>query len=185
MVKKNSVQQRILETASGLFYNQGFNNTGINQIIADADIAIGSLYKHYKSKNDLLYHYLEMQEIQFFSNLELYVKDTKDPGEKLLKVIDYRIALQEDSNFSGCHFIKINAEMGRKDIRVNELAAHHKEKQRAFLYTIIEQIGKEPHQMAALTNTVFLLLEGAVVAAAIQGNTKDLQALKEIIPQLI
>ncbi|MFD1605291.1 TetR/AcrR family transcriptional regulator [Flavobacterium artemisiae] len=185
MAKKSSVQQRILETASGLFYSQGFNSTGINQIIAQADIAIGSLYKHYKSKNDLLYSYLEMQDEAFFSNLDLYVKDSKDPREKLLKMIDYRIALQEDSNFSGCHFIKINAEMGRKDIRVNELAAHHKEKQRAFLYKIIEQIGKEPHQTAALASTIFLLLEGAVVSAAIQGNTKDLQALKEIIPQLI
>lgn len=185
MVKKSSVQQRILETSSGLFYSQGFNSTGINQIIADAGIAIGSLYKHYKSKNDLLYHYLEMHEEAFFSNLGLYVKDTKDPGEKLLKVIDYRIALQEDSNFSGCHFIKINAELGRKNQHVNELAARHKEKQRAYLFTIIEQIGKGPHQTAALTDTVFLLLEGAVVSAAIQGNTKDLQALKEIIPQLI
>lgn len=185
MVRKNSVQQRILETASGLFYSQGFNNTGINQIIADANIAIGSLYKHYKSKNDLLYHYLEMQQAAFFSNLELYLKDTKDPKAKLLKVIDYRIALQEDSNFSGCHFIKINAELGRTNERVTELAARHKEKQRAYLFKIIEQIGKGPHQTAHLTNTVFLLLEGAVVCAALQGNTKDLQALKEIIPQLI
>ncbi|MDQ1165650.1 TetR/AcrR family transcriptional regulator [Flavobacterium sp. SORGH_AS_0622] len=184
-MKKNSVQQRILDTASVLFYNQGFNNTGINQIIADANIAIGSLYKHYKSKNDLLYCYLEMQERVFFSNLDLYLKDMKDPKEKILKVIDYRIALQEDSNFSGCHFIKINAELGRKNGRVNELAALHKEKQRAYLFTIIEQTGKGPYQTAALASTIFLLLEGAVVSAAIQGNTKDLQALKEIIPQLI
>jgi AcrR family transcriptional regulator len=109
MRKKISVQERILETASDLFYYQGFNNTGINQIIAEAGVAIGSLYKHYRSKNDLLYRYLEMQEIGFFYNLNEYVKDENNPKEKLLKFINYRIQLQKDANFSGCHFIKINA----------------------------------------------------------------------------
>lgn len=40
MNKSNSVKERILETASRLFYQQGFNSTGINQIIAEAGIAI-------------------------------------------------------------------------------------------------------------------------------------------------
>ncbi|MCE7039120.1 TetR/AcrR family transcriptional regulator [Dyadobacter sp. CY312] len=95
MEKKISVQQRILDTASRLFYCQGFNNTGINQVIAEADIAIGSLYKHYKSKNELLYHYLEMQEIEFFYNLNEYLKGEGNPKEKLLKLINYRIQLGE------------------------------------------------------------------------------------------
>ena len=187
MGKKNSVQQRILDTASNLFYNQGFNNTGINQIIAEADIAIGSLYKHYRSKNDLLYSYLEMQKREFFSNLNECLKDEKNPKEKLLKLINYRIQLQKDANFSGCHFIKINAELGRKDERVNELVAKHKEKQKAYLYQIVEEIGTTqilPLQTILLMNSIFLMLEGAVVSATIQGNSNDLEALKEIILQM-
>ena len=97
-------KERILEKASVLFHQQGYNSTGINQIIAEADIAIGSLYKHYQSKSDLLYHYLEQQETEYFANLDDYLKDEKQPLKKLLKLIDYRIKLQEESNFSGCHF---------------------------------------------------------------------------------
>ena len=186
MGNKSSVQQRILDTASNLFYYQGFNNTGINQIIAEADIAIGSLYKHYRSKNDLLYHYLEMQEVSFFYNLNEYVKDEKNPKKKLLKLIDYRIQLQKDANFSGCHFIKINAELGRKDERVNEIVAKHKEKQKAYLHTIVEEIGSAqilPLPTILLTNSIFLMIEGAIVSATIQGNTNDMEALKKIILQ--
>lgn len=187
MSRKNSVKQRIVDTASSLFYNQGFNNTGINQIVGEAGIAIGSLYKHYRSKNDLLYSYLEIQELEFFSNLNECLGDEKNPKEKLLKLINYRIQLQKDADFSGCHFIKINAELGRKDERVNELVVRHKEKQKAYLYQIVEEIGKKqilPLEPVLLTDSIFFMLEGALVSAAIHGNSNDLEALKEIILQM-
>lgn len=188
MSKKISVKQRILDTASHLFYYQGFNNTGINQIIAEADIAIGSLYKHYRSKNDLLYSYLEMQDIEFFSSLNEYLNDEKNPKEKLLKLIDYRIKLQKDSNFSGCNFIKINAEVGRKDEHINKLVSKHKEKQKDYLYNIIEEIGISQSlnlEPILLMNSIFLMLEGAVISATIHGNTNDLEALKVIVLQIV
>ena len=99
MKQKSSVKERILNTASRLFYHQGYNSTGINQIIAEADIAIGSLYKHFQSKADLLYYYLEQEEIEYFANLDDYLKEEKHPLQKLLKLIDYRIKVQEHSQF--------------------------------------------------------------------------------------
>ncbi len=134
---KISVRERILNTASRLFYLQGFNNTGINQIIAEADIAIGSLYKHFKSKNDLLASYLEQEEAIYFLNLDAYNKNEKHPVKALIKLIDYRIKLQEDSNCSGCPFIKINAEVGRQDKMVEKLVVVHKQKQRDYLKSIV------------------------------------------------
>lgn len=52
MKSSNNVRENILSTAADLFYKQGYNSTGINQIIDEADIARGSLYNHFKSKND-------------------------------------------------------------------------------------------------------------------------------------
>jgi AcrR family transcriptional regulator len=188
MEQKVSVKNKILDTASNLFYTQGFNTTGINQIIAEAGIAIGSLYKHYKSKNDLLYSYLEKQEAEFFINLDEYLRDEKDPKVKLQKLISYRIELQRNTNYAGCHFIKINAEVGRRDEHLNELVKNHKAKQKAYLQEIIGQICLEhekPLQMTLLSNIVFSMIEGAVVSATIHANTNDLEAVQVAVQQLV
>ena len=51
-------RKKIVDTAARLFYEQGYNSTGINQIIAEAGIAKASLYAHFSSKEDLLKEYL-------------------------------------------------------------------------------------------------------------------------------
>jgi AcrR family transcriptional regulator len=187
MNPNNSVKERILDTASRLFYQRGFNCTGINQIIAEANIAIGSLYKHYRSKNDLLYHYLQEQEAEYFTNLDKYLKNEKQPVQRLLKLIDYRIELQEKANYSGCHFIKINAETGRKDERLVQLVVGHKHKQRDYIDAIVTQISETQSLQIdkdSLVNSIFLMIEGAVVSTSINGNTDDLKAVKKVIDQL-
>jgi len=187
MKSRNSVRERILETASRLFYQQGFNSTGINQIIAEAGIAIGSLYKHYPSKNHLLYHYLQHQEAVYFSGLDEYLAEVRKPIQKLIKLIDYRIEIQEQSHCFGCHFIKINAEAGRHDEKVTQLVAEHKKKQRDYLERIISEIESVqdlPMKKQNLTDAVFLMIEGAIVSASINGNADDLRTTKKIINQM-
>jgi len=55
---KISVKERILETASHLFYEKGYNLTGINEIIEKAGVAKASLYSHFRSKEDICLAYL-------------------------------------------------------------------------------------------------------------------------------
>lgn len=44
----SSPRERIVETTFELFAKQGYNSTGINQIIADAGVAKASFYLHFK-----------------------------------------------------------------------------------------------------------------------------------------
>jgi len=57
-MKKQSVKERILETVSRLFYFNGYNQTGINQIIAEAEVAKASMCQHFRSKKDIAVAYL-------------------------------------------------------------------------------------------------------------------------------
>lgn len=50
---KLSARKRIMETATRLFYEQGFNATGINQIIKESGTAKASFYEHFSSKEEL------------------------------------------------------------------------------------------------------------------------------------
>ncbi|EMY14822.1 transcriptional regulator, TetR family [Leptospira weilii str. Ecochallenge] len=46
------VRERILDTATSLFYKQGFSNTGMRQIIQESNSVAASLYDHYPSKKN-------------------------------------------------------------------------------------------------------------------------------------
>jgi AcrR family transcriptional regulator len=42
-----------------LFHAQGIHSTGINAVIADADVAKATLYRHFRTKDDLIVAWLE------------------------------------------------------------------------------------------------------------------------------
>lgn len=46
-------KSKLVETAADLIYRQGWNATGINQILGDAKVPKGSFYYYFQSKEDL------------------------------------------------------------------------------------------------------------------------------------
>ena len=56
-VRKSDIRENIVKTASELFYRNGYNSTGINEIIRESGIAKATLYNHFKSKEDLCLSY--------------------------------------------------------------------------------------------------------------------------------
>src|SRR4249920_676858 len=65
----SEARQRILETADRLFYREGVRAVGIDRIIAEAEVAKMSLYKHFPSKDDLILAALKHREegvLEFF-----------------------------------------------------------------------------------------------------------------------
>ncbi|KAB1230465.1 TetR/AcrR family transcriptional regulator [Chryseobacterium viscerum] len=186
-MKKEKVRDRIIRVASDLFYKQGFNSTGINQIIAEADIAIGSLYNHFSSKNDLLQAYLIKEELNWFEGFESSTSKISEPREKLLALIDYRKKLQQTSQFAGCHFIKIVSETGEGNPSISGFARQHKEKQKDLIKTLIKEYGaeKELTDTDLLTDTIFLLIEGAVVTSTINRQNDSFDQVKKIVQGLL
>lgn len=182
-MKKEKVQERIIRVASDLFYRQGFNSTGINQIIAEADIAIGSLYNHFSSKNDLLHAYLIKEEIEWFKGFEEQISKISDPREKILSLIDYRKRLQKSSKFAGCHFIKIVSEIGDSSPAVSDFVKQHKLKQKEIIRKLVNDYAEKIKNVDAnlSTENIFLLIEGAVVTSTINKSTNAFDQIKKII----
>ncbi|WP_078668600.1 TetR/AcrR family transcriptional regulator [Chitinophaga eiseniae] len=186
MKEKVKVRDRILNVATDLFSRQGFNQTGINQIIAEADIAIGSLYNHFPSKNDLLLAYLLRQEEEWFDGYEQSCKGAGNAREKILKFVDFRIEQQKKSDFCGCPFTKIIAEVGSQEEPVQQMVESHKNKQRVLLHGLFKELtdtgGLEPKLLA---ESFFLMVEGATVNTTISRNTQALENVRKFIKKLI
>lgn len=182
-MKKEKVRERILRVASDLFYRQGYNSTGINQIIAEADIAIGSLYNHFSSKTDLLQAYLAKEDLDWFEGFENGITRISDAKEKLFALVDYRKKLQKTSGFAGCHFIKITSEIGESNPAISDFVKAHKAKQKDMIRRFVEQCYENQPEIDTdlKAENIFLLIEGAVVTSTINKDNEAFDQTKKII----
>jgi AcrR family transcriptional regulator len=180
------VADKILESADKLFYRQGYNATGINQIVEEAGVAKASLYQHFDSKTDLLVGCIEMNHQGWYQRLKTHLSAVEDPKEKLLAIFDYYIGRQTTREHGGCPFIKANDEAGVTEPRVLEQIQKVKQQSREMIGQLVAASGhKKILSDDALAELIFLSIEGGTAAASVFKNTADLEAAKQIIKKLI
>src|SRR3954462_2737543 len=101
----SEARQRILETADRLFYGNGIRAVGIDRIIAEANVAKMSLYKHFPSKDDLILAVLQHRErgvlVFFRSAMERHGKREKSPLRAFFAALKEWF---EMPGFRGCAF---------------------------------------------------------------------------------
>lgn len=159
-----SVREQILETANRLFYTQGYNLTGINQIIEEAGVAKASLYYHFPSKEDLCVEYLKMRYEGWSEMLAEYLTGITDPKESIIRCFECRSKYLIDTNFGGCSYIRIVAEMPQRSEKINDQVILNKEKQHRFFIHQVKKIkGRNPSSANDLANTIYLLFDGATM----------------------
>lgn len=186
-MKNSDVKTKVLNTAAQLFYKQGYNATGINQIIDESSIAKASLYNHFKSKTELLYAYLETLNTRWFEQLNDYLEKFTAPEDKILAIFDFRIQRQVSQEFGGCPFIKASAEVPVDDTRAFEIINRHKMNLRALILKLVQRIPQEQSILnhEQLTDTIYLLMEGATVTVNFQKNPQMLQKAKAVVERLL
>jgi len=178
-MKESATRKRILEVASRLFFKQGYNSTGINQIIEEAGIARGSLYNHFPSKRDLLTAYIRAMDESSVAEWDKVLDPIKDPRKKILAIYDICIDRQVRSDFGGCPFIKVGAEIPCEDVSAFELINKQKTTDKSYFEKLLKEIYPTDADYAGkemLASTLFLLMEGAMVTSTI---AKDLQPLRD------
>ncbi|WP_431210215.1 TetR/AcrR family transcriptional regulator [Puia sp. P3] len=158
------VVDKIMDATNKLFYRQGYNVTGINQIIEEAGIAKGSLYQHFESKTDLLVGYIELNHQAWFTRVTTHIDSVLDPKEKLLALFDYHISRQELREYGGCPFIKANDEAGMADPRVLESIRRVKQQSKDMIRELVVNSGhKQLLSDEELTELIFLAVEGELL----------------------
>ncbi|WP_245590391.1 TetR/AcrR family transcriptional regulator [Aneurinibacillus terranovensis] len=83
-------QRRILESAIKLFAEKGFHASSTSEIAKDAGVAEGTIFRHFKTKKDLLYALVAPMLIKFASPLVLkdvkrIMGDAEQPADQILE----------------------------------------------------------------------------------------------------
>lgn len=186
-MKRIGVREQIIETASELFYRNGYNATGINQIISSAEIAKATLYHHFKSKEDICLAYLNHMNQTFLEDITIYCKRRKKGEAQILALFDFLSTFFKDRDFNGCWCIKTVSEIPKENIRVRKEI----QKQKQDFLKMIEDLIKEnlnitrAKQIQALTRKVYLLYESAVGESHLHGEDWPIIESKNICKTLL
>ncbi|WP_018662820.1 TetR/AcrR family transcriptional regulator [Heyndrickxia acidiproducens] len=70
-------RQRILETASRLFEQNGVEQVSMNQIAAKAGIGPGTLYRRYRNKGELCLDLIKDNVVLYFEKIDKYLQDNQ------------------------------------------------------------------------------------------------------------
>lgn len=186
-MSESKVKTRILDVAANLFFTQGYNLTGINQIIQESGIARASLYNHFKSKTDLLVAYLKRADEESRAELQGVLESVSDPRERLLALIDYRLQRQVKFGFTGCRFVKISLEISaEEEKKVREVTNEHKAKFKERIRELVTEANrKKLLDDDLLTETIFLLLEGSSIQGAMSRSPASLKKTRKIVERLL
>lgn len=176
--------QRIVETADRLFYHHGIRAVGIDRIIAEANVAKMSLYKHFPSKGDLILAVLKYREekiLDFLTTaMERHGQRTK---EKLRALFAALKDWFESPGFRGCAFQNAALELADPAHAGTQFVKDHKRRFNEFLVGLVkESIGKEAAKVAP---AVGLLVEGAIVTAVIQGSPDAIDVARQAALKLV
>ena len=135
--RASAARQRILETATRLFYSEGVRAIGIDRIIAEAAVAKATFYSHFPSKDDLVRAYIEEQDRIGQVTLGALAKGS--PRESLFAVFDTIGEAAVQAGYRGCPFLNAAAEYPDPATPVRQAIDKHRRWHRDLLRRLLAE----------------------------------------------
>ncbi|NLU68390.1 TetR/AcrR family transcriptional regulator [Streptomyces sp. HNM0574] len=172
--------RRILDVASGLFYNGGIHAVGVDTIAAESGVTKRTLYNNFGSKDALVATYLKNRHSTWWQGLEERLAAAEAP--RALTVFD---VYAEDARTitRGCGFLNAAAELPVEH-PAYAIIRYHKQSVEERLGELIAEDRPDAENPARLARHLFLLLEGAFAHHGIHGKELLTEA-REIARELL
>jgi AcrR family transcriptional regulator len=184
-----SKREHLIETAMDLFCREGFRATCINQILAEAGVSRTTLYKHFKSKEDLSLAVVRRRDAEFRACFQNAVDSrVGKPQNRLLVIFDvlddwFRGKAFPGIRFSGCPLINAYEEFGELTGPAYRIAAEHNKLMLDYVTGIAEQMrADDPDKLA---RQLMLLTKGVIVTAHVSGDPDAGRRAKRIAAELV
>jgi AcrR family transcriptional regulator len=156
---------RILDAAYDLFSRRGIRGVGIDAVIAASGVSRMTLYRHFRSKEDLVLAYLAQREQQWTIGwLQTDVtRRTEDPRERLLAIFDVFDGWFHEPGFEGCAFINVMLETADDRDTIYHACNDYLANIRGFLQGLARDAGIADPE--GFSRRWHILMKGSIVSA--------------------
>ena len=177
-----SVEQRILDTACQLFYEEGLRAVGIDRLLVEAGAAKASLYSHYASKDELVAAYLDALGRGWRARVEerLAPKDGRAGLRALFELVEEWV---RSKTFRGCPFLNAVSELPDPAHPAREAVRRHREWLHGLIRGLVASAGNR--DVARVTRAIVVLYDGAIASAAQDGDPGAVAAASHAASRLL
>ena len=163
-------RQILIDTALDLFYRNGINSIGINEILKSSGVAKRTLYNDFDSKEALILAALHQRHERFIEWLESKLSDSNSDSnliQNLFNALASWFDNQEPAlgDFRGCFFINTSAEFSDSDSEISRFCNQHKQQVRKIIQRHLHN--EDP----LLLESICVLKEGAITTAYMSGDS--------------
>lgn len=165
----SEARERLLDTATRLFYNEGVHTVGIDRIIAEAGIAKATFYRHFKTKDDLVVAYLTSEYARQRALLEAIPGDGAD---SITGIFERLGELSCGPGFRGCPFLNAAVEFPNPEHAVRRVVDDY----RAWFRDLMaERLRSAGHREVEITARALLLTRDGVAMSGGLGDDETVR----------
>ena len=185
-------KDNILETATRLFYFQGFHGTGLNQIIKESGAPKGSLYHYFpEGKEQLAEAAIELSKrriggvIQHYMNEHEKVEDALNAHILAMAELFDLVDGVEQHSYTMMPFGLLAAESAFMNERLRKACGETYKYWESIYYTKLVSNGFSDHAAVTISKAISALIEGAVTLSLSQRSNEPLLTISKVIPALL
>ena len=160
----SDARERLLDVAYDLFAHRGIREVSIDEIVEGSGVARATLYRYFKSKDDLALAFLERREQRWtFGAIEAEARRRGETAEeRLLAIFDVFDEWFHREDFEACSFVNVLFEM-RPAHRLGQASIGHLRNIRLM----VEQLATEAGIAAPVefARSWHILMKGSIVSA--------------------
>jgi AcrR family transcriptional regulator len=165
---EKSARERIVESAGKLFYQQGSRAVGIDTVIAESGVAKMSLYRNFKSKDELIGAWLADVNEGYWERFDRSIEPfAGKPREQLRAVFRGLAERSSKPGYRGCPFLNTALDYSESQHPGRKVSVRHKKTLANKLLHICKQLGVRHPQ--SLSRQLVLLVNGAQATAGMLG----------------
>jgi AcrR family transcriptional regulator len=181
---KSRVRDRVMKTASDLFYRYGIHAVGVDTIASEAGTNKMSFYRNFASKDGLVAEYLRAVEREGWTwwdeTVAAHVGNPRLQAESLFDVL-VKNTCDEDSR--GCALANAAVEITEPNHPARPVIEKYKAEMRRRFRQLAREMGaREPN---ALGDSLMLLWEGAYLTRVTMGADGPVQGAAKAARALI
>jgi len=163
------VEDRLVATASELFYREGVRAVGIQRVLEEAGVAKASLYAHFESKDELVAACLDKRICAWRAHVDAQLKRSPlDARGKLLLLFDLEVEWIRSPGFRGCPLQSVGTEITDPAHPAKRVMAGHRKWLHDLVTTLANDAGLQPAD--EVVGALIVLYDGASAAALVDGN---------------
>lgn len=166
-ISLEKMREKILDTATELFFEKGIQAVGVDEIVAQAGIAKMTLYKYFFSKDQLILAVLQRKEEEWWQWFEKAMnRRGKLPIKRILAIFDLLAETSKQEKYQGEPLLNARIRVADKMYPIYLVTDSLRWRLREYILQLAREA--ELSSATAVTDQLMLLISGANILSLVE-----------------